>query len=333
MQSLKVILWLALLASLVPSSQSAFRFRAAFARKVVASISSFTLAFSTISPALSQGSINDAITISSPESQITTTTNQISLAEQVKLLQLQQAQAQRQVTEDAENQALIRQLTYPEGKLIARGIISLSAEGSGADPRTFPSGLLKANDLTPVFGEDGATIFILAVGREGPPLAAKRIPLKDITFPLVFEITTDNLLFPYTPEAYKTSDNSKDSIAVTCILSPTPILSEPTSSSLVGFGISEPVTIAGVLSRSSAKLTVNKLTGKVNTELYTESERTLLAAVDEGMRRNEEVAARAASTATSTTASSTTTTTNSAATGNKATGSKNVNNVVSSRRK
>lgn len=100
--------------------------------------------------------------------------------------------------------------------------------------------------------KDTATLFVLAVGREGPPLAATKFKLKGLEFPVVFELTTDgkkweriekelnlflayysliilipfyyfrwtDLLFPYTADAYQKSNNAKDTIAVTTILTP-----------------------------------------------------------------------------------------------------------------
>ena len=91
--------------------------------------------------------------------------------------------------------------------------------------------------------------YEIGVGREGPPLAAKRYSLKSATFPMVFELTTDDLLFPYTVDAWMSSDNKGQSIATTAIISSSSSLANPTKTERYGFGLSDPVTFAGVLTR------------------------------------------------------------------------------------
>lgn len=56
-----------------------------------------------------------------------------------------------------------KQLQYPEGRLISRGVITLGA----GDPAAFPYGYQSAADLDPAYQSDSATLFILGVGREG----------------------------------------------------------------------------------------------------------------------------------------------------------------------
>ena len=109
-------------------------------------------------------------------------------------------------------------------------------------------------------------------------MAAKRIPLKNLEFPLVFELNSDtDLLFPYTEEAWIQSSNAKDSIATTAILSSSNALSLPANNERYGFGLSDPMTFAGVLTRSSAALGIN---GKIDSNLYSKEEIALLAGVD-----------------------------------------------------
>ena len=110
------------------------------------------------------------------------------------------------------------------------------------------------------------------------PVAAKRMSLTDITFPYAFELNSDDLVFPYTPEAYLASENRKDSVALTVILSPDGLLASTEGvRERIGFALSEPVQIAGTFGRTTANINVN---GKIDTKLYSDSERKLLSEMD-----------------------------------------------------
>eukprot|EP00597_Dinobryon_sp_UTEXLB2267_P018121 CAMPEP_0201097948 /NCGR_PEP_ID=MMETSP0812-20130820/7005_1 /ASSEMBLY_ACC=CAM_ASM_000668 /TAXON_ID=98059 /ORGANISM="Dinobryon sp., Strain UTEXLB2267" /LENGTH=243 /DNA_ID=CAMNT_0047353113 /DNA_START=129 /DNA_END=860 /DNA_ORIENTATION=- len=200
-----------------------------------------------------------------------------SLQSQLKALQQDRVLQQKQQLEEKQQNLLTKQLQYPEGRLISRGVIILTA----GDPVTYPYGFTSAADVDPQFASDTSTLFILGVGREGPPLAAKSYPLKDIQFPFVFELlSNEDLLFPYTEDAWLKSDNAKDSIATTAILSSSNQLSAPANTERYGFGLSEPITFAGVLTRSSTNIGV---TGKIDSSLYTQEETDLLAGIDRAL--------------------------------------------------
>lgn len=203
------------------------------------------------------------------------TTIQDQLVEMQKL----KVENQRVILESNVNAMKTKQIFYPEGKLIATGVITLKAD-SISDPKLYPLGF-DSIKFYENYDVPTSNIFILAVGKDGPPLAAKKIPLykNDLHFPLVFEITTDDLLFPYTPNAYIQSSNSKDSIAVTVLVTPNVKISEPSPSVLVGFGLSEPVTVAGVLTRSPSQISINA-NSKVNIDLYTDEEKNILDTID-----------------------------------------------------
>lgn len=106
--------------------------------------------------------------------------------------------------------------------------------------------------------------------------------MKDITFPYAFEVLSEDLVFPYTKEAWLASSNSKDTIALTVIISPDNLLATPNAVERIGFALSEPVQVAGTFGRTTANINVN---GKVDTKLYTEEEKTLLAGVDRELDR------------------------------------------------
>lgn len=144
----------------------------------------------------------------------------------------------------------------------------------------LPYGVTKAEDIDPVYSNDESTLFVLAVGREGPPFAARKYTLKDVAFPLVFELTTDDLLFPYTADAWKRSQSSKDSVAMTAIITSSPSLAVPTGTERFGFAISDPTVFAGKVIRSTP---VMKVAGKVDKLKYTPSEVELLSGIDKNI--------------------------------------------------
>lgn len=204
------------------------------------------------------------------------------LVDQLQELQSVNVEKQKADLERQETEMMTKELQYPPGKLIARGIITLSTDGLRATE--FPYGLESASLIDSDFGNDDAALFILAVGREGPPVAAKKIKLASLTFPLVFEITTDDLLFPYTPEAWEESSLSKDSVAVTAIMNSQGKLSIPNAVQRIGFAISEPTVFAGTPQRTSASISV---ASKIDTRLYTTEELGILSGIDDGLDRIE----------------------------------------------
>ena len=64
-------------------------------------------------------------------------------------------------SKEKEQTLLTKALQYPEGRLIARGVIILSPQQSE------PYGFTSAGDLDTAFTSDTASLFILGVGREG----------------------------------------------------------------------------------------------------------------------------------------------------------------------
>ncbi|KAJ1428863.1 hypothetical protein B484DRAFT_396651 [Ochromonadaceae sp. CCMP2298] len=212
-----------------------------------------------------------------------------SLQDQLKALQQQQQGVQKDRFDEQERTMVARQLTYPEGKLVARGSVSILG---GSDSR--PMGYSKASEVEPAYDTDTATLFILAVGREGPPLAAARFPLKGMEFPFLFEVTSDDLVFPYTTDAWQKSGNSKDTIALTAIISSSGALSKPVNMERFGFGVSNPLTFAGKLTRSPALLNIKD---KIDASLYNSEELALLAGVDRELDVHKGIAPKPAASA------------------------------------
>jgi hypothetical protein len=139
--------------------------------------------------------------------------------------------------------------------VIARGVVTLSPlialENTGSstlDPSKYPLGLPFATDIDSRFalpdrsgGESDSdptpTLFLTAVGRDGPPLAAKKIRLgtgqgDTGLFPLYVELTTADLLFPYSDEVWKQLPLQRkgDSISVAAVLDVDGHLAGPPSS-------------------------------------------------------------------------------------------------------
>lgn len=226
--------------------------------------------------------LNSVLKVSAADDSLDIKVSGNTLQDQLKSIQQEKINSQKEMAEKQERDLLARQLQYPEGKLISRGTIVLNA----GDSTSYPFGFLKATDLDPLYGSDTSTLFILGVGREGPPLAAKRFKLNELKFPFSFELTTSDLLFPYTEEAYKSSSNSKDSIATTAIISSSNSLAHPANNERYGFGLSNPATFAGVLTRSAAGISV---TGKIDGTLYSQEETDLLDSVDKELDRIENI--------------------------------------------
>ena len=196
-----------------------------------------------------------------------------SFQEQLKGVAAKQVEDQKARIEKAEQDLMSKELLYPDGRLVGRGIIKLNPEGTSnqlkAFQTSFPYGYPDGPALDPAFEDEQSTMFILAVGRDGPPLAAKRIKIKDMDFPIAFELTCDDLVFPYTPDAWLASPNSHDTIALTVILTPGNVLAAPNAAGRVGFGLSEPAKVAGAFSRTTADIS---LAAKLDGKLYTNEE-------------------------------------------------------------
>ena len=200
-----------------------------------------------------------------------------SIASQLAAIQAGET-LQNQGRLDTENgAALTRELQLKPYQLIARGIITLSQEG--IDNNRYPIGYSDATLIDQKYDDNkAASLIILGVGREGgAPLAAKKVPLQGLKFPYVFSLETEDLLFPYTQSAWEESGNSKDTIAVSAFICPTGVLATPDPAVRVGFGLSDPVTMAGVLTRGTAKISVQS---KLDQKLYTQEEVKVLSGVD-----------------------------------------------------
>mmetsp|Transcript_38135 Transcript_38135/g.38826 ORF Transcript_38135/g.38826 Transcript_38135/m.38826 type:complete len:299 (-) Transcript_38135:383-1279(-) len=199
-----------------------------------------------------------------------------SLQEQLKVVQALQLQQQQESLDSQQQSVVKRGASYEAGELLAKGVVTLLPD-SRFDPSQYPLGLPDAVTLDPGLGDEKATLYLTAVGREGPPVAAKKLSLKGVSFPYLFEITTQDLLFPYTPEAWRKTSASGDTIAVTCILDTDGVLTTPSKSDRFGFAISDPVALSGSFQRTEAKVAVSM---KSDGRPYTQEELEVLGRLD-----------------------------------------------------
>ena len=166
----------------------------------------------------------------------------LTVEEQLRVFQTEQTAAQKKRLEIEEQNELRRDSVTKD--LIAKGVISL--------PSNFPD----ATVLFPeAFDTINATIFVSVFARTGPPVAALRIPLKQkggiVQFPLAFEVTSRDLLFPLTPEAWITDARNKGEMGIAATIDSDGKIATGDTKDLIGFGISKPVPIGGVLEMTS----------------------------------------------------------------------------------
>jgi hypothetical protein len=117
---------------------------------------------------------------------------------------------------------------------ILKGVIAIPEDSQNAPNSEYN----QASVLSKAFNNDDATLFITAIAPNGPPFAAKKYKLKSLQFPVQFKITSKDLLFPYTPDAWRKSYAVTRSISVTCILSTDGKLSTPSVDERFGFALS-----------------------------------------------------------------------------------------------
>jgi hypothetical protein len=204
-----------------------------------------------------------------------------TLEDQLKVVQALQVEAQ--IDSVNKQRQVERESSAMEQKLIATGIVAIPPpSGIGIDSTQYPLGYGKVSMLDEVFDNKDAALIITAVPRDGPPFAAKIIRnLKSVSFPAPFTITTDDLLFPYTENAWKSSPNSKAPISLTAILDEDGRLSTPSVKVRFGFAtapvqtgsfaatskdVSEAVLDYGAGVGEGASFKLNKKNGKLHSE-------------------------------------------------------------------
>lgn len=163
-----------------------------------------------------------------------------SLRDQLRVLQVLQVDDQNRKLQAGEEDSKSKKNFEAGEVVLVHGTVSLIPP-VGVDTTQYPLGYSRARDLEASLSANKACLILTAVGREGPPLAAKKYnQLDDLEFPLVFDITTKNLIFPYTKEAYLKSKVGEDSLAVTAVLDEDCLLTTNSATSHFGFALSDP---------------------------------------------------------------------------------------------
>eukprot|EP01039_Chlorochromonas_danica_P009196 gene9196-10156_t len=207
----------------------------------------------------------------------------VSLQAQLQELRMSSIGLQKALLEKQDENLIAQELLYPEGKLVGRGAVYLDADERNR--LLYPYGFQKASDIDALYDSEDASLFVLALGRQPPPFAAKRFPLRDLTFPFVFELTSDDLLPPQTPETFKTSSTIQDTITFTTLITPSRYLSNPTGHERFAFGMTDPKVFAGKIIRSRADLHVPIRLEKND---YKQSDLQLLATFDQALEKLED---------------------------------------------
>ena len=160
-----------------------------------------------------------------------------------QLLAVQRLQTEQQKQRVLEEERRLEAETNIKTIVIARGIVSVAPTGLayGVDASLFPFGIENPASLDPALGNPRAALFITAVGRQGPPVAARRVPLATVQFPYVFALTDADLIFPYTTAAWLQSPLSSDAVALTAVLDADGVLATPDEADRFGFSISDPI--------------------------------------------------------------------------------------------
>ena len=147
-----------------------------------------------------------------------------------------------------------------------------------------PTLTLTASSLNYALENDDAALLITCYGREGGPVAAKKVSLRGLTFPYQFELTVDNLLFPQTRSTWVKDSRSTDDLGISVLLDLDGQFATANENDYIGFGISKPFSIAGTNLRRDAMITVQPRTG---VKEYSADEIKVLGNIDFELSRQD----------------------------------------------
>eukprot|EP00904_Undaria_pinnatifida_P009462 jgi/Undpi1/5646/HiC_scaffold_2.g00921.m1 len=153
---------------------------------------------------------------------------------------------QKSRLKDEQQKELQGDVKMAEGDLIARVLVSIKAD-------LYELG---APDVTgfPGVDTDDARLIVAAFGKDGPPVAAKRLTVKGRQFPVTVELTVDDLAFPLTKEAWRLDSRSTEDIGLAVEIDPDGKAATLDSESLTGYGVSKPLRIGAQLERTEASV-------------------------------------------------------------------------------
>merc|ERR1711988_412997 len=147
-----------------------------------------------------------------------------------------------------------------------------------------PTLTLTASSLNYALENDDAALLITCYGREGGPVAAKKVLLRGLTFPYQFELTVDNLLFPQTRSTWVKDSRCTDDLGISVLLDLDGQFATANENDYIGFGISKPFSIAGANLRREAMITVQPRTG---VKEYSADEIKVLGNIDFELSRQD----------------------------------------------
>lgn len=209
-------------------------------------------------------------------------TKQQSLKEQLKAVQALQLQEQVRVVKQAKRGKETEALDFNDVDMIVKGVVTIRADGASAVD--YPLGYPDASSVDEAFGDKQSYLYITVVGKNGPPVAAKRFRLNAVKFPFEFRVSTDDLLFPYTRDTWLKSPLSKGPVACTAVIDKDGVLATSSDIDRFGFAISDPVNKDDTFSRTLANVDINlKSDGKP----YSQSDLEILSRVDSEIERLE----------------------------------------------
>ncbi len=164
---------------------------------------------------------------------------------------------------------------FQSGSQVAKAVIEIAA----ADGLTtqFPLGITSPETGDAKYTESTAVICT-AIGKEGPPVAARKFHITNTPFPIFVELNTEDLLFPYTKDAWISSPLNKDNTAMTCVLDTDGKLQTASITDRYGFAISDPIIENDVLRRNEAEISLKSQPSGMP---YTDSELAILKNLDE----------------------------------------------------
>lgn len=202
-----------------------------------------------------------------------------NLKDQLVTIQSSQVDEQLQALTDQRGRtdSSLRQ-DFVSGSQIAKAVVTLLPPRNNIPASEYPLGLRDASVLDESYNGESASMICTAIGKEGPPLAAKKFHLNQLKFPFFVEMNMEDLLFPYTKEAWLQSPVSNDNVAMTCVLDSDGKLATSVVSDRYGFGISDLIIDdKEIKTRGEAKLNIGL---QADGRPYAESELQLLESID-----------------------------------------------------
>jgi hypothetical protein len=192
--------------------------------------------------AIAASATDGATTPTTAVAQAATTFNPVAqLAEQATEKQMKQLK-------ENELEFLRTDAKREPGSVVAKVLVSIKSD-------SFPLGLPDVSSFN-ALNTDESRLIVTAFGRTGPPIAASRIPLKNLQFPVLLELTDADLCFPLTKEAWKIDPRKSEDIGVAVVLDVDGQLATLDGGGLTGYGVSKVIKLGGSERRNQVDVAV-----------------------------------------------------------------------------